>query len=599
MQDDKLNEGQQKTCLSSSNSSPKLDKNGNHLTTSQEENLSRSSFITPNNANNSNNNVVNETLTLKDGKIVTSSTSCTISTGQDSADQQDKSGIISTPNNRTGPPNHPVPPPPTSSSGNSLCTVVKVDVRHTHAKSDYANFSLLINHESDSNHSDTSISKNLPLSSFKPPLPLPNESEAGLSEATKTSITDSKKNGDLKSEILTEQELTTSLTRAVPNTFQPSVITISTIDGRISDSTVVKSSHKQSSQTFIPEPDYSDGEENGYTSGKVTGSDLSTFKRSALPTTTTVQPVLASNKLPDSSMATTSKMSQSYQEDSPKDGKTAEKRSSFSSTAAPESGSPRDNSIRFETELRNKVQNLAVSSTSKSGAISKLVERDTDKLARHEANSQPRSINTNGESVGITESVQLNSSETQLEPKSEPLNKVKESIKAFERRSSTSTELSTGASSITSYGTIKTAKSSVSNTSPESLLFDPANNTDSGGSSALRMSKSCFEVDVCDSSSGVSSDIDGDGGRDVRHHHVHHHDASSASYGKNISANSSCITASNVRAHTLATNRRNSAIVSEKIACLMSYNSTMVSNYKKAITSFYLNNLHPICIKKN
>ncbi|RWS16711.1 ankyrin repeat domain containing protein 35-like protein [Dinothrombium tinctorium] len=384
---------------------------------------------------------------------------------------------------RAPPPSYPPPPPPKDQNQNLLSVVVKVDVGGKQSKSDYANFAQM--------QGDAQKSQSIqPLSSFKPP-PLPPESDSGETtpKAVRTATDSTKQQSTQPQQTGILRKVKHPNTRGTTPSLYARQDTIESLD----DEPILQ-------QPFIPEPDYSSTDDDADTPTNVSSRDLSTFK------STTAIPVSATmtQSFPGANNGNSSKPCESLAK---KNGESVKAKS--------------------KTQVQIESSDMAINIKQLLSSPSK-PKTSVDEKLTFEKKSESKRI---------------------FEDKtpSEPINKVKESIQIFERRSSLSSDSGSVSASVT-----KPKKDSQTSIQTESNSAANANN--------LRMSKSCFEVDCCDnSSSGVSSDVDGD----VYSQQPH----SLGSIFAEKVCNPLPTLAKHQQMHSL--NRRNSAIVSEKIANLM------------------------------
>uniref|UniRef100_T1JX76 PDZ domain-containing protein n=1 Tax=Tetranychus urticae TaxID=32264 RepID=T1JX76_TETUR len=458
------------------NTKIKYDNNANRLSTSQEDLRS----ILP---------IYSETLTLRNGKIVQdedSNSNCKPST---------------------------LPSTLTPASEESQSVVVKVDVSGNRVKSDYANFAQLNREDGNNKHSpnDQATTPSVPLSSFKPTLPLSTDTES-LEALQKVNYASPDKLKQPGQGMVNNQQQ--SAKQGV-NTLRPAK--------HVKHSSLINTDGSESlngNQPYIPEPDYSSSEDDGNTPTNVSGRDLSTFKGTT-------------NSLPKSR---NNRMASSYHE-SVVNSKESEPSAMSTSTSVLEPGREKE----FDVQLRAKVAAIAVAS-SKGSLDQRSNQSEEIRVIKSTRKDERGTI-----------------SEPLVKPKGDHINKVKESIAVFERRSSLTGE---GVGTSAAIAAVQASNSSSSTlTRPkkdDNTNLESSGSVSSSAANALRVSKSCFEVDICDnSSSGVSSDIDAD---NYTHHHHHHSQQQSKSNATDLSNR-------NQQIHSL--NRRNSAIVSEKIANLM------------------------------
>ncbi|XP_053200844.1 uncharacterized protein LOC128385930 isoform X2 [Panonychus citri] len=356
-------------------------------------------------------------------------------------------------------PNQPPPPTPSSSmveeaTGQSV--MVKVDVSGNRvSKSDYANFAQINKDEAGGVSPNEQAASSAPLSSFKPSLPLSGETESpetsrkGMNYASPDKL-------QQQSTASTGQQLS-STNKQPCNTLRPAK--------HVKQSSLVNSGGLESvngGEPYIPEPDYSSSEDDANTPTNVSGRDLSTFKG------TTISQQTKSNN---------NRMASSYHESVA--GCKQESDLMSSSTSVIENDRDLDN------QLRNKMAAIAVEGKSvlemRSGQVEEIRIIKSTKKEERGTISEP----------------------LMAKPKGDHFNKVKESIAVFERRSSLTGE---GAGTTAAIAAVQASSTSTKSNNTNAVDQSAINNNN-----ALRVSKSCFEVDVCDNngSSGVS-EIDRD-----------------------------------------------------------------------------------------
>ncbi|RWS25465.1 hypothetical protein B4U80_13075 [Leptotrombidium deliense] len=399
---------------------------------------------------------------------------------------------------RVPPPTYPPPPPPANDhKQNHLSIVVKVDVGSKPTKSDYANFAQLQNEAQKSQ----SIQ---PLSSFKPPPAPPSDTDSAETtpKAVRTSVDSAKQQS--------AQQQPAGILRKVkhPNTkgTTPSLYSRQDTMESLDDEPILQ-------QPFIPDPDYSSTDDDADTPTNASSRDMSTFKA----TTTNNVSSAMTQSFPGATVVDQMSHRTSIQN-----------QQSVKSLTCDKTGDTNDKKTTVKVQNGSAAAEIAMSIKQLAASPSKLKKViDTEKSFKTE------------------ETLECKMQDMSLKQSSEPVNKVKESIQIFERRSSLSSENGSISAPITKPKKEMTTSQIAANNAA-------ANN--------LRMSKSCFEVDCCDnSSSGVSSDVDGDA-------YTHQPHSLGAIICEKVT-NPLPTLAKHQQMQTL--NRRNSAIVSEKIANLM------------------------------
>ncbi|XP_054160234.1 protein shank-like isoform X2 [Oppia nitens] len=448
------------------------------------EQLARNQIIQMSNSEEelfNNTGVYAQTVALKGGKIIPVSE---ISTNFD-----DDSGAQS----RAPPPTYPPPPPPPPPNGQMQTSVIKLTLAK-HSQSDYANYEtvsqnqqMLSSFRPVVKQDDIKPSNDDTVQPKPPTKPLKNKAPAPPPGAQPI--------GPMKS---VKQPNTSSTTTSV-YTRQD---TIEQLDEKLS-------------QPQIPDPDYSTDEEHEVKQNR----DMSTFRANNLK-------VRTNDKVDNQSIATSAgqRATQSFAEKLPK--------SAINSTTT--TNKPQ---LAFGDELKAKTEKIM----SKSMAVQSVKEETTltKSYTLDRKGSEPKeSDNSNSDSNNIS--------------------KVRKNIREFERRSSICGETvipSMQSSMTTSMTTTMTTTMTTASHHKRDIVDNSNvnnnnnnNNTvsDNSANNSIRMSKSCFEVDCCDnSSSGVSSDVDGEYG--AKHE----------------------IKLQQMATNQQQMNRRNSQNVSEKIAVLM------------------------------
>lgn len=214
-------------------------KTGHRLNRSSQENLTNYLLMK--------NNQVSETVTLKNGKIISG-----VDNKKGTSPTNSSEGDRSSP--RAPPPSHPPPPPPAVTTGHQvkMPIVVKVD----HRESDYANYD-----ELKGNGNNVKVSKSgsgQQLSSFKPPAPDPNDGVDGSNVVPKVEVS---KSAPLSSQ--SKGILKKSNTNGGGKVSNVSVYSRSESneDSSVSMATKITTNNSSLKQPFIPDPDYSTSED--------------------------------------------------------------------------------------------------------------------------------------------------------------------------------------------------------------------------------------------------------------------------------------------------------------------------------------------------